>query len=303
LTLGLVILLLLYVLVSVTPRNSVQPNGNNTYDRAPAKAQTESPIDYRYAHFGDGIHIVGRDIQPGTYRTRSASDGCYYVRLSGFDGSLDQILASENTDSPAVVTIEPADKGFKSSRCATWTQDLSAITASRVTFGDGIFIVGTDIEPGTYRSTGQSGCYYVRLSGFDGSLDQILASENTDSPAVVTIEPADKGFKSSRCATWTQDLSAITASRVTFGDGIFIVGTDIEPGTYRSTGQSGCYYVRLSGFDGSLDQILASENTDSPAVVTIEPVDKGFKSSRCGTWTSITEHDNTTPSQPLSTPR
>jgi len=221
LTLGLVILLLLYVLVSVTPRNSVQPNGNNTYDRAPAKAQTESPIDYRYAHFGDGIHIVGRDIQPGTYRTRSASDGCYYVRLSGFDGSL----------------------------------------------------------------------------------DQILASENTDSPAVVTIEPADKGFKSSRCATWTQDLSAITASRVTFGDGIFIVGTDIEPGTYRSTGQSGCYYVRLSGFDGSLDQILASENTDSPAVVTIEPVDKGFKSSRCGTWTSITEHDNTTPSQPLSTPR
>jgi hypothetical protein len=64
---------------------------------------------------------VGTDIQPGTYRTRSASSGCYWERLSGFGGSMGEILANENTDGPAVVTIASSDKGFKSQGCGTWT--------------------------------------------------------------------------------------------------------------------------------------------------------------------------------------
>ncbi len=155
-------------------------------------------------HFGDGNHIVGTDIQPGTYRTRVASSGCYYSRLSGFGGSLSEIIANENTDAPAVVTIAATDKGFKSSRCGIWTQDLSAITTDQTTFGDGIFIIGTDISPGTYRSSGSEGCYYSRLRGFSGALGDIIANENTDSSAVVTIAATDKGFKSSRCGTWTK---------------------------------------------------------------------------------------------------
>ncbi len=181
-------------------------------DRTPAPHPPEAnapptagpPTDSRYPHFGDGMHIVGRDVQPGTYRTRSASNGCYHARLSGFEGSMNQILANENTDAPAVVTIGPTDRGFKSSRCGTWTQNLSPITGGRGTFGDGVFIVGTDIDPGTYRSTGQGGCYYARLASFSGAMADILANENSDSPAIVTIAPTDKGFRSSRCGIWTR---------------------------------------------------------------------------------------------------
>jgi hypothetical protein len=129
--------------------------------------------------------------------------------------------------------------------------------------------------------------YYARLSGFSGSLGEILANENTYYPAIVTIAPTDKGFKSSGCGTWTQDLSAITSDKTTFGDGMFIVGTDITPGTYRSSGAGTCYYARLSGFSGSLGSISANENTESSAIVTITTTDKGFKSSGCGTWTKI----------------
>jgi hypothetical protein len=262
-------------------------------------------VDDRFPHFGDGTHIVGADIQPGTYRTRSASPGCYYARLSGFTGSMDDVLANENTDAPAVVTILPGDRGFKSSRCGNWTKDLSAITSSRKTFGDGIFIVGTDVQAGTYQSSGASGCYYARLAGFTGSMDDTLANENTDSRAIVTIMPTDKGFKSARCGIWTGIASEEKSSAVTtataeggvehpamddrfahFGDGTHIVGADIQPGTYRTRSASpGCYYARLSGFTGSMDDVLANENTDAPAVVTILPGDKGFKSSRCGNWT------------------
>ncbi|MBF0473951.1 MAG: hypothetical protein HQK91_07690 [Nitrospirae bacterium] len=155
-------------------------------------------------HFEDGNYIVGIDIQPGTYRTRKPSLNCYYIRLSGFGGTLNEIIASDITDAPEVVTIADTDKGFSSKRCGAWTQDLSAITSDQTTFGDGTFIVGTDIQAGTYKNSGSVNCYYLRLRGFSGSLDDIISSEITDYSAVVTIDSSDIGFKSKRCGTWTK---------------------------------------------------------------------------------------------------
>ena len=157
-----------------------------------------------FSQIGDGIHIVGSDVQPGMYRTKKGTSGCYFARLSGFSGEFKDIIANENTDSPAVVAISPTDKGFQSSRCGTWTNDLTAITSSKTSFSDGMFIVGTDIEAGTYKSTGGTSCYYERLRGFSGELDDIIANENTSAPAVVTISATDKGFKSARCGTWSK---------------------------------------------------------------------------------------------------
>jgi hypothetical protein len=73
----------------------------------------------------------------------------------------------------------------------------------------------------------------------------------------------------------------------TFPNGMYIVGVDIEPGTYKSSGNQGCYYAKLSDFTGSLSSILANNNTDTPAIVTISASDKGFQSKNCGTWTRI----------------
>jgi hypothetical protein len=134
---------------------------------------------------------------------------------------------------------------------------------------------------------GSPGCYYARLKGFGGTLDDILANNNTDNPAIVTILRSDKGFESQNCGTWTSDLSQITTSKTTFDDGMYIVGTDIQPGTYKSIGASGCYYARLSGFTGTFDSIIANNNTDAPAIITIAASDKGFESTRCGTWTKL----------------
>ena len=72
-----------------------------------------------------------------------------------------------------------------------------------------------------------------------------------------------------------------------FGEGVYIVGVDILPGTYRNAGTASCYWARLSGFSGSLDDIIANSNVDGPAVVTIQATDTGFESIRCGTWALI----------------
>ncbi len=155
-------------------------------------------------HFGDGTHRVGSDIQPGTYRTREGKSGCYYERLAGFSGEMDDLLDNGATDAPAIVTILPTDAGFESQRCGTWTQDLSAITQSKTSFGAGAYFVGTDIEPGTYRSSGSSGCYYERLSDFTGNMDSLIDNGATDASAIVTIAQTDAGFESQRCGTWTK---------------------------------------------------------------------------------------------------
>ena len=82
-------------------------------------------------------------------------------------------------------------------------------------------------------------------------------------------------------------MSPITTSTTSFEDGTYFVGSDIEPGTYRSSGSSGCYHARLGGFSGGSEELIANEVTDAPSIVTIEPTDKGFLSRRCGSWTKI----------------
>jgi hypothetical protein len=155
--------------------------------------------------FGDGQYVVGADVPAGTYRTRAASQGCYWARLRGFSGELSDLIANENTDAPEVVTIAPTDVGFNSARCGLWTNDLSAITSSPTDpVRDGTYIVGVDIAPGTWRAGGSSGCYWARLSGFGGTLDDIIANSFTTSASVVTISPTDQGFRSEGCGTWTQ---------------------------------------------------------------------------------------------------
>ena len=167
-------------------------------------AEKEPEQEAPHPNFSDGTYQVGTDIQPGTYRTREGSPNCYYERLKDFTGGMNSILANGNTNTPAIVTIKPTDAGFNSQGCGTWTKDLSAITASKTSFGAGTYIVGTDIEPGTYRSSGGHNCYYERLRDFTGGMNSIIANGNTNNPTIVTITPTDAGFQSHNCGTWTK---------------------------------------------------------------------------------------------------
>jgi hypothetical protein len=193
------------------------PPGEHTYftsykemqqaiSKSAAERAAEKGPDQEAPHpnFSDGTYQVGTDIQPGTYRTREGSPNCYYERLRNFSGGLNSILANANTYAPAIVTIRPTDAGFNSQGCATWTKDLSAITASKTSFGAGAYIVGTDMVPGTYRSSGGNNCYYERLRDFTGGMNSIITNGNTNNPTIVTIAPTDAGFQSQSCGTWTK---------------------------------------------------------------------------------------------------
>ena len=70
--------------------------------------------------FGDGTHLVGTDVQPGTYRAEAGLDGCYWERLSGLGGDIDDVIANQNVDGSAIVTIGWSDRAFLSQGCGRW---------------------------------------------------------------------------------------------------------------------------------------------------------------------------------------
>ncbi len=64
--------------------------------------------------------------------------------------------------------------------------------------GEGTYVVGTDIKPGTYRAAASPGCYWARLASLDTS--NILNNDNADGPVVLQVLPSDKAVTVSRCA-------------------------------------------------------------------------------------------------------
>lgn len=79
------------------------------------------------------------------------------------------------------------------------------------------------------------------------------------------------------------------AALTTFDPGLWLVGSDIQPGTYRATDLDGCYWERLSGLDGSFDSIIANDFLDESgqALVEIAGSDVAFSSEGCGTWEPV----------------
>lgn len=164
-------------------------------------------------------------------------------------------------------------------------QKSSATSASKSGFGDGTYRVGTDMPAGLYSAAGSSLCYWARLSNFSGSLDSILANSIGGGREIVELKPSDVGFKSTRCGTWSRFSPSPTATMI---EGTYKVGEEIQAGLWRTTTANTCYWSRLSGFSGDLDDVISNElPSGSTALVEILPTDVGFRSSRCGTWTRV----------------
>ncbi len=71
------------------------------------------------------------------------------------------------------------------------------------------------------------------------------------------------------------------------GDGLYLVGTEVAPGTYRAESGGDCYWERLSGLSGSFDDLIANGLGAADATVTIQSSDTAFSSSGCGRWSRI----------------
>ena len=157
--------------------------------------------------------------------------------------------------------------------------------------GDGDFQVGSDIKPGTYRTTGNSDgmCYWERAKDASGEMDSLLANDNVTGTSYVTVKATDKLFKSSDCNDWEavgKKAKGSPAARMSGDGGMFAVGADIAPGTYKSTGNAddSCYWERTKDAGHGVESILANDNVNGTAVVRISASDAYFKTNGCKGW-------------------
>ncbi len=70
--------------------------------------------------FGEGLHLVGLDITPGTYRTGQPDLFCYWERLAKNEWGGTSVLESGVPQGPSQVTIHPDDSAFFSLGCGKW---------------------------------------------------------------------------------------------------------------------------------------------------------------------------------------
>ncbi|MFJ3893154.1 hypothetical protein [Streptomyces sp. NPDC090083] len=167
---------------------------------------------------GDGDFRVGRDIEPGTYRSRGNTDGlCHWARAENASGDTDSPRADDHVRGTGYVTVEATDRVFTSSGCKAWeavdakaqgspAAPATPATPTRMSGDGGMYKVGVDIAPGTYTSTGNTddGCHWERARDAEHGPHSVLAAADVTGTAVVTISTRDAYFTTAGCQDWTK---------------------------------------------------------------------------------------------------
>ncbi|MFD3520165.1 hypothetical protein [Streptomyces sp. NPDC058653] len=73
--------------------------------------------------------------------------------------------------------------------------------------GEGTFVVGEDVQPGTYKTSGPSdseypNCYWARLRSTSGDFEDIISNGTPSGQTTVTISGGDGAFETTGCAEW-----------------------------------------------------------------------------------------------------
>jgi hypothetical protein len=186
------------------PTNTPQPKTTQpppTPTQSPTETQLPTATTYSNV-IPPGTYLVGKDIQPGLYRGQAGMDifsSCYWERLKDFSGSLDSIVANENSIGQFYVQVSESDMVLQTDCKLVFLPSLpEPVSTFPQTILPGMYLVGIDIQPGLYQ--GQAGtdifdsCYWERLMDLSNSLDSIIANDNSVGQFYIQVNPADKAL-------------------------------------------------------------------------------------------------------------
>lgn len=100
--------------------SAAEPDPAGTVGAPREAAASAGPTAYR-----DGTYRVPEDIRTGLYRTQGPADEagvCYWERLKGLSGDVNEIIANGQTEGPGYVRIKETDVAFSTEGCQPWTR-------------------------------------------------------------------------------------------------------------------------------------------------------------------------------------
>lgn len=89
----------------------------------------------------------------------------------------------------------------------TVTMQMPAPTLPPGSYGDGTYIVGSDLQPGTYTTPGAphgDSCYWERKRDLNGTIHSIAANDLFHGPGVVSVQPDDAAVQFKDGCIWTK---------------------------------------------------------------------------------------------------
>lgn len=149
----------------------------------PVKDESSEEFNEALSVYFEGQYWAGHDIPAGEY-VLYCDDSKYsgYFSVST-DANGDNILFNDNFGANSIITIKDGEF-LELSRCyAVHAESVEAISAD----GEGMFRIGQDLEPGTYKliSDSKYSGYYCIYS--DSRHDEILSNDIFESQSYVTV--------------------------------------------------------------------------------------------------------------------
>jgi hypothetical protein len=154
--------------------------------------------------FGNGTYTVGKNIAPGIYRSKTAislKGDCYWeISTTGSNGN--DIISNDNSPG-GVITFNLSRGQDIENNCGTFVK--TTLTAKRGTpktsFGNGVWLVGIDIAPGTYVTQKDvlGGRCYLEISTAGSNGEDIIDNGNYAKGKPSATLDAGTEFKNAGC--------------------------------------------------------------------------------------------------------
>ena len=162
--------------------------------------------------YSAGTYLVGKELEPGLYvglAGPSIMDSCYWARLADLSGTMDGIVQNDYAIGQFYIEVLPTDLAVKvACPFARWQPSTQPAQPYPTSIDAGTYLVGIEVAPGTYQ--GQAGtdladsCYWARLSDLTGSLESVLANDNSIGQFYISVEATDRALMAACPLEWIE---------------------------------------------------------------------------------------------------
>jgi len=186
--------------VSIDPVQQVTSENKDQESKEKDSKVEEAP---KIKTYKDGTYLVGKDIAAGLYKvilTDNIIKMGYIERAKDVTLDFDSIIANILLTGDGYVEIKDTDVAVKLQGVEIYLVDISKLEKDLKTeISDGIFLVGIDISPGTYKvevTDNVSGMAYVeRAKNVSMGFDDIIANELFQGQGYVKVLEGDFAVK------------------------------------------------------------------------------------------------------------